>query len=134
MTEIQYEELKQLLETILQEQKKPSPPRTSYVVKKKGQLFQVDELRVTEDVPEDVNPKEYAVTEALDLLQKSKAIEPAASGVNNTNIPFAEFPNQETNKTCPKCSRPLTLRNGKNGQFYGCTGYSAGCKHTEALK
>ena len=72
MDTVQFEELKNLLLEIASLQKESTPPRTSYVVKKKGQLFQVDELRVTEDIPKDVNPKEYAVTEALDLLEKAK--------------------------------------------------------------
>ena len=29
---------------------------------------------------------------------------------------------------CPKCGRPLALRKGQYGEFYGCTGYSQGCK------
>ncbi len=30
---------------------------------------------------------------------------------------------------CPKCRHPLTLREGKFGQFWGCTNYPA-CKYT----
>ena len=36
-------------------------------------------------------------------------------------------------KICPKCARPMTLRDGKYGQFYGCTGYGIKddqCKQT----
>ena len=29
---------------------------------------------------------------------------------------------------CPKCGRPLRKRDGKYGEFYGCTGYNEGCK------
>jgi hypothetical protein len=27
------------------------------------------------------------------------------------------------NNICPRCGKPLVLRNGKYGQFYGCSGY-----------
>lgn len=29
---------------------------------------------------------------------------------------------------CPECSKPLRKINGKNGAFWGCTGYAEGCK------
>jgi len=131
MDTVQFEELKQLLETILLGQGKPQAARTSYVVRKKGQLFQVDELRVTEDVPEGVNPKEYAVTEVVDLLEKSKAIETTASGVNNTAVPYNQMPNTGPEKACSQCGKTMKIREGKNGQFWGCTGYRDGCKNTE---
>lgn len=37
---------------------------------------------------------------------------------------------EETDKSCPKCDKPMVLREGKNGKFYACTGYPD-CKHTE---
>ena len=36
-------------------------------------------------------------------------------------------PNQ---KTCPECEKPLVVRSGKYGKFWGCTGFPS-CKHTE---
>lgn len=30
---------------------------------------------------------------------------------------------------CPKCNKPLTIRNGKYGRFVGCTGYPD-CRYT----
>lgn len=33
-------------------------------------------------------------------------------------------------KQCPECSRPMKKRNGKFGEFWGCTGYP-NCRHTE---
>lgn len=33
------------------------------------------------------------------------------------------------NGICPKCGKQLVLRNGKFGQFWGCTGYPS-CKYT----
>lgn len=33
-------------------------------------------------------------------------------------------------KTCPKCGRAMKLRDGKYGEFWGCSGYP-NCKYTE---
>lgn len=38
----------------------------------------------------------------------------------------------ETDKVCPECGKPLVVRNGKFGQFLGCSGYPK-CKHIEKL-
>ena len=32
--------------------------------------------------------------------------------------------------TCPKCGKPLMLRKGQYGDFYGCTGFRDGCRFT----
>ena len=34
------------------------------------------------------------------------------------------------NNICPRCGKTLVLRNGKNGQFYGCSGYPD-CRFTK---
>ena len=41
-------------------------------------------------------------------------------------------PSEEAKKVkkCPRCGSPLKLRNGKFGEFWGCTGYPD-CKYTE---
>ncbi|WP_232365220.1 UvrD-helicase domain-containing protein [Salinimonas marina] len=44
---------------------------------------------------------------------------------------------QFTQPLCPNCARPLALRSGPNGQFYGCTGYGAAsepCRFTTAVR
>ncbi|MDR0778247.1 MAG: topoisomerase DNA-binding C4 zinc finger domain-containing protein [Methanomassiliicoccaceae archaeon] len=33
---------------------------------------------------------------------------------------------------CPRCGKMLVLRNGKNGQFYGCSGYP-NCRFTKNI-
>lgn len=43
------------------------------------------------------------------------------------------MPAQNTPKQCPRCHRYMTLRNGRNGKFWGCTGYP-NCRHTEDYK
>ena len=36
------------------------------------------------------------------------------------------------NKTCSLCGKPMKVRMGAKGQFWGCSGYPD-CKHTEPL-
>ncbi|MBR7181979.1 MAG: topoisomerase DNA-binding C4 zinc finger domain-containing protein, partial [Clostridia bacterium] len=34
---------------------------------------------------------------------------------------------------CPRCGKPLVLRNGSYGEFYGCTGYPK-CRFTKNIR
>ncbi len=36
------------------------------------------------------------------------------------------------NNICPRCGKPLVLRNGRSGQFYGCSGYP-NCRFTKNI-
>jgi len=38
-----------------------------------------------------------------------------------------------TDKTCPKCGKPLRMRFNRRGAYYACTGYP-GCKYTEPVE
>lgn len=38
----------------------------------------------------------------------------------------------QTDKVCPKCSKPMVEKMGRFGRFYACTGFPE-CKHTESL-
>ncbi len=40
---------------------------------------------------------------------------------------------QVPEKTCPECGKPMVVRSGKRGDFWGCTGYPK-CKHTESIE
>ncbi|MEI6513807.1 MAG: type I DNA topoisomerase [bacterium] len=46
---------------------------------------------------------------------------------------FIKIPDQETDKVCPDCSRPMIIKHGKFGEFYACTGYADGCKTTRPI-
>ena len=35
-------------------------------------------------------------------------------------------------KNCPVCGQPLKKRNGRFGEFWGCTGFPT-CRHTENI-
>lgn len=41
--------------------------------------------------------------------------------------------NNNGSKSCPNCGKPMQIRKGKYGLFYGCTGYPD-CKTIESLK
>ena len=43
--------------------------------------------------------------------------------------PTKPAPEPTTEPVCPRCGKPTKLRNGKKGQFWGCTGYPE-CKGT----
>lgn len=42
-------------------------------------------------------------------------------------------PSEGEEKVCPNCGKPMAIRKGKYGLFYGCTGYP-GCKTIEPFK
>ena len=35
-------------------------------------------------------------------------------------------------KICPDCGKPMKIKTGKNGDFWGCNGYPE-CRHTESI-
>jgi DNA topoisomerase-3 len=39
----------------------------------------------------------------------------------------------DAGKACPKCSKPLVVRTGRNGRFLSCSGYPE-CRHSENLE
>ncbi|MCL5775110.1 MAG: restriction endonuclease [Patescibacteria group bacterium] len=43
-----------------------------------------------------------------------------------------ELPMTETSRLCPNCGGVMVKRNGKFGNFYGCSNYPK-CKHTEKI-
>lgn len=42
-------------------------------------------------------------------------------------------PDNDNKKLCPNCGKPMVIRKGKYGLFYGCSGYPE-CKTLEAIK
>ena len=41
--------------------------------------------------------------------------------------------NNSGNKSCPNCGKPMQIRKGRYGLFFGCTGYPE-CKTIESIK
>jgi restriction system protein len=76
-------------------------------------------------------------SELIDLiLHMNPHVVPASAEVSVTNRPLTHFvqkeTQQETNKgsgTCNRCGKPMVLRNGKNGKFYGCSAFPK-CRNT----
>lgn len=51
----------------------------------------------------------------------------------NTMCPGKAQPETPASKTCPKCNKPLSLRNSFYGSFWGCSGYPS-CRYKEVSK
>ncbi len=47
-------------------------------------------------------------------------------------MPPAVIPDQPTGEVCPQCGRPLILKLGRFGRFYGCTGFPQ-CRYTKGF-
>jgi len=47
-------------------------------------------------------------------------------------ISKAEVTTEQTDRSCPECSRPLVIKLGKRGRFLACSGFPA-CRYTEPL-
>ena len=47
-------------------------------------------------------------------------------------FPKVELEEEEINETCPACSRPMKIKNGRFGKFIACTGYPE-CKTTKPI-
>ncbi len=47
-------------------------------------------------------------------------------------VPIEPPPEEETDRLCEKCGRPMKIKHGRYGSFLACSGYPE-CKHTESL-
>lgn len=47
-------------------------------------------------------------------------------------IPEAPIKDEPSDKTCPKCEKPMVFKSGRFGRFLACTGYPD-CKYTESI-
>ncbi len=71
-----------------------------------------------------LNKTEISKEEYEDLLKKHKGIidtKEYREIVEQTRIIIRNI--EDADPTCPKCGAVMTERNGKFGQFWGCTGY-----------
>lgn len=53
--------------------------------------------------------------------------------MSNQTLPPRFQKNTQATLNCPNCGKPMQLRDGKFGQFYGCTGYP-NCKATVSIE
>ena len=70
--------------------------------------------------------------EIFDFIQKNQYVGKDARLVHKQTV--AEFKEKLENndKICPYCKVELVLRNGKNGEFYGCKNFPK-CKYTRGV-
>jgi len=57
---------------------------------------------------------------------------PEGGVVSQAPVEGGESMSNAPERICPDCGKPLVVRTGKRGQFWGCTGYPK-CRHTEPL-
>ncbi len=74
------------------------------------------------------------VTEAIQLFGQLRLQMDSQDGVVSTPEPAKIsagdlFPDEEA-ESCPECGSKLVQRSGRNGFFYGCTGYP-NCRYTK---
>lgn len=76
------------------------------------------------------NAYKLAKVNNIELWDRNKLIEimSHANGRDMANRSIIKANAEE--RICPSCNNKLVLRNGKNGQFYGCSNYP-NCRYTE---
>ena len=122
--------------------------KRKYVLEEKGILSVTEQGMKTVHVldkyfPEIVNAKYTAIMEK-DLDKISEGKESSLEVLDNFYRPFIDHYNKvsqimykdeqiEVGRPCPKCGKPLVYKEGKNGQFIGCSNYPE-CKYVEKQK
>jgi len=61
------------------------------------------------------------------------ALDRAALGIKNDRPAPIKKPAEEVGRPCPKCGKPLLVRESRRGQFIGCSGFPK-CKYIESEK
>jgi DNA topoisomerase-1 len=61
------------------------------------------------------------------------ALDRAALGIKNARPAPIKKPAEEVGRSCPKCGKPLLVRESRRGQFIGCSGFPK-CKYIESEK
>lgn len=90
-------------------------------------------LKIAEDKP--VAYGDDVKREIYEYIRKNQHIGKEAREQHKQNvIQYKEnLEEKKMQKICPYCKSELVLRNGKNGQFYGCSSYPK-CRYTMNIK
>lgn len=67
------------------------------------------------------------------LLQKFWTPFAGLIGDVDEKVKRSDVTTEETDEKCPECEKPLVIRLGRSGRFYGCTGYPD-CSYTRSLE
>ena len=91
--------------------------------------YLLDAIKKYQDITLDVNIEELVekinVNNITDKEARKKHVKNIKQDVKNKK-------EQEDNMICPRCKSQLVVRNGKNGEFIGCSNYPK-CKYTKKL-
>jgi len=82
------------------------------------------------DIKVDLDPCPVCKVGYLKLIKTEKSTFFGCTNHPDCKTIYSEYKGKAFTKThlCPDCGKPLALRNGKKGYFFGCTGYEDGCK------
>ena len=69
------------------------------------------------------------ILELLSLIFNRKKVTKDISKVTETNLTLEK---ENTENICPKCGSKLVKRNGKYGEFFGCSSFPK-CKYTKNI-
>lgn len=72
---------------------------------------------------------EKGVGKALTYMEKYNILKCLHIPTDEADPDSDVSPDMEDAPECSKCGKPMAIRSGKNGEFYGCTGYPK-CKNT----
>ncbi|SMF93782.1 DNA topoisomerase I [Methylomagnum ishizawai] len=64
------------------------------------------------------------------LRQEIGALPPSEGAARRSGVPKAQVDTTAPTRACPECGQPMRRINGRNGWFWGCSGYAAGCRAT----
>ena len=122
--------------------------KRKYVVEEKGILQVTDQgmktVHVLDKYFPDIVDAKYTALMEKDLDKISEGKESSVEVLDGFYRPFIDHYNKvsqvmykdeqvEVGRPCPKCGAPLVYKEGKNGQFIGCSNYPT-CKYVEKQK
>lgn len=98
-------------------------------------------LSIDKDENDTILKKSLMINIRSDSVDEAEKLYRALKDRLNSSNPGSEESSQNRNSTsgsnpapiCDQCSRKMTLRQGKRGQFYGCSGFPS-CRNTKEVE
>ncbi len=87
----------------------------------------------TAKLEEELNSVSRGEEKWIPLLEKFWTVFKAKTVEIEENVKRSDVTHEAINEACPECTKPLSIRLGRNGRFIACTGYPE-CKYTRALE
>jgi DNA topoisomerase-1 len=90
---------------------------------------QIVDMEFTAKMEEDLDKIADGKKEMVPILKEFYEPFHANLLLKSKTLKKDDITTEKTDLTCPDCNRPIILRLGRNGKFYGCSGYPD-CKYT----